>query len=251
MEWLLLSAVTLLAAILQSATGFGFGLLAVSAFLMILESASAIQLVIIITLLISCLLWPSFRGQAPKQLLSSLILGSMAGFPIGAGLYLVADLNLIKLVTAAAVLLMAGQTMMRQFSRQARTVTSTVTSKRPIEFGVGLASGTLASALAMPGPVVMAYLARLNMAKDEIRALIMTFFIFAYGGALVLQQLMVGIEGDTWLTALKLSPAAILGLIAGHFLTKRLSQQLFQWIILTTLMTTGIAMLISIAWPHL
>ncbi len=50
MDWVYLAVITLLAATIQSATGFGFGLIAVPVFLLILDSVDAIQMVMIIIL---------------------------------------------------------------------------------------------------------------------------------------------------------------------------------------------------------
>ena len=64
MDFALLLLVTFFAATVQSAIGFGFGLIAVPTFLIVLNSVAAIQLVIIITLIMSCVHWPKLRGFA-------------------------------------------------------------------------------------------------------------------------------------------------------------------------------------------
>ena len=112
--------------------------------------------------------------------------------------------------------------------------------------GVGIISGLMASAMAMPGPAVMLYLSRTSLSKNEIRATIITSFLFSYAGALLLQTIFIGIETQTWVTAGVLIPAALTGVAAGHMLSNKINQKLFKWLILLILMLTGLFMLFNL-----
>lgn len=247
MEWTLLLIVTFFAATVQSATGFGFGLIAVSVFLILLDSIAAIQIVIIITLIMSIIHWPKLKGLAPPHLLKWLLVGCTLGFPLGILVYSQMDIEAIKLVVAILIilislqngwLLLAGKKQKSNSSEQQHGV-------KPL-LGVGVVSGLMASAMAMPGPAIMLYLSRTNLSKNEIRATIITSFVFSYGGALVLQTLFIGIETQTWVTAGILTPAALVGVVAGHMISTKINQKLFKWLILFILMLTGWFMLFSL-----
>ena len=67
------------AALLQAATGIGFGIIAGPIILMVMNSASAIQVSILLSLMIALMLAPSLYGRADKPLLARLLLGAMAG----------------------------------------------------------------------------------------------------------------------------------------------------------------------------
>lgn len=247
-DWiLLLLMVTFAAAMVQSATGFGFGLISVPAFLIVMNSVVAIQLVIIITLGMSCVHWPILRGVAPGHLLKWLSLGCTFGFPLGIVVYAKFDIDTIKMTVALLIILisvingwhlMSKETGRRQPDRQPHGPGTLM--------GVGVASGLMASSLAMPGPAVMLYLSRTGLNKNEIRATILTFFLFSYGGALLLQATLIGIGTQTWINALVLTPAALGGVVVGHLLSKKINQQLFEGLVLLILLLTGFFMLVSL-----
>ena len=255
MELLILGLVTFIASIIQSATGFGFALLAVSPFLIVLDSDAAFQLVIVICLVISLVLWPALGGRASGSLLASLAFGCAFGFPIGLAAHALMDLDALKAVVGAVVIIVAAQTawQLRVIQRTQEPGHERADARgRPADggaaFGVGVVSGVLTSALAMPGPAVMLYLSRTAMEKDAIRATILTFFIFAYGGALALQAGLVGIETGTWTTAAILVPPAIAGVAAGHVLARRITQTVFRWTILLILLCNGLFVLAGVVF---
>jgi len=178
MEWSLLILITFFAATVQSATGFGFGLIAVSAFLILLDSVAAIQIVIIVTLVMSCVHWPKLKGLAPIHLLKWLSLGCLLGFPLGILVYNQLNLDAIKMAVAILIILISLQNAWHLFQSSTNdSIPDDNLQRAGPMIGVGIASGLMASAMAMPGPAVMLYLSRTALSKNEIRATIITFFI--------------------------------------------------------------------------
>ena len=92
----------------------------------------------------------------------------------------------------------------------------------------GALSGILGASLAMPGPLVMLYLSRTNLSKDEIRAIMISFFVFAYIAILILQAAVIGVERQTWITSAYLVPAALLGVFVGHQISKKINETVFN-----------------------
>lgn len=247
MDWAILILITFFAASIQSATGFGFGLIAVSAFLILLNSAAAVQLVIIITLVMSCVHWFKLKQNVPSNLLKWLSLGSLVGFPIGLLIFLELNLEILKMSIALLIIFISLQNAWHLFrSNQTRHSPSKAEFNHKALMGVGVASGAMASSLAMPGPAVMLYLARTSLTKDEVRGTILTFFIFSYGGALILQAGLVGISLQTWTTAALLTPAALAGVATGHVISHKINQQVFKALVLAILLLTGIFMLLNL-----
>lgn len=247
MDWALLILITFLAASVQSATGFGFGLIAVSAFLILLNSATAVQLVIIITLIMSCVHWFKLKQEVPANILKWLSLGCLAGFPVGLFIYLELNLDVLKMSIALLIILISLQNAWHLIrTKQDNDSSHHSNFNNKALMGVGLASGAMASSLAMPGPAVMLYLARTSLTKNEVRGTILTFFIFSYGGALLLQASLVGISLQTWTTAALLTPAALAGVAAGHLISDKINQQFFKALVLAILLLTGIFMLLNL-----
>lgn len=242
MEWILLLLATFVASVVQSATGFGFALISVPAFLILLNSSDAIQIVIIISAIMSVVHWLKLRNMTPGKLLKWLIIGGVVGFPFGIIIYKNLDLAAIKMAVAIFIIiisLQSGWNLMRKNHKKH-------IFHKPILTIVGMISGILGAAMAMPGPILMLYLSRTTFGKNEIRAAMITFFVFAYIGALLLQISMVGISKETWITSAILTPAALIGVYAGHQLSKKINEKIFKGLVLVILILTGIFMLINL-----
>ncbi|MCP4297865.1 MAG: sulfite exporter TauE/SafE family protein [Proteobacteria bacterium] len=249
MEWFLLVGVTFFASLIQTVTGFGFGLLATSVFLLVLNSSGAIHLVIIITLSMCLYIWPKIRVHISIPSLSWLCLGSIVGFPLGILAFKIMNLQTLKLVVAVLILLLTAETAWR-FLRIKKGLVNTkkkdLHGSRAITSVVGALSGAMSTCLAMPGPIVMIYLSRSSLSKDEIRATILTFFIFAYTGALLMQAYIVGIETEILEKAIILILPTIAGVHVGQQMAIRLNPDLFRILVLLLLTLTGCLMLISV-----
>ena len=249
MDWIVLSTVTLAASILQTVTGFGFGLLCVPIFLWVVDSIAAIQLVIIVTLIMSIAILPSVKGQMVPRLLIAFGAGCVIGSPIGIAFFNYLDLNWIKILAASVILIVTIWNAYLYFIPiilKRNLFKGSGEGKQSVQMGVGVASGILGSTLAMPAPLVMLYLSGTSYEKHAIRCTILVFFILAYGLALICQMATQGIENQTWTTAAILSPAALSGVYIGHKLAPLLSIFYFRLIVFITLALTSLAMLANV-----
>jgi uncharacterized membrane protein YfcA len=244
-----LAVVTLTAAGIQSATGFGFGLLTAPIFLLVLDSADAIQVVILLTLSISLALIGKLWRVAPIRPMALLAAGSAAGFPLGIAAFVGLGLVPIKVLAAVVVIASAAQALARRLrpSESAARAPGAGAGAAPL-VGVGLVSGAMATCLGMPGPPVMAYLAASGFGKDEIRATLLTLFAFSYAVALALQATMVGVQPNTWWLSALLVPVALAGTVIGHLLAPRISQRAFQILVIAVLFATGTYLLATALW---
>ena len=95
---------TLLAAVVQSTVGFGFTLLAVSFFLLILQSVAAIQLLIVLNLVISLWVARNLWRNVPRALWIRLVAGATLGFPVGLAVFNYASVDQLKVVAAVVIL---------------------------------------------------------------------------------------------------------------------------------------------------
>jgi uncharacterized membrane protein YfcA len=245
-DWIYLAIITLLAATIQSATGFGFGLIAVPVFLLILDSSDAIQMVMMIILCMSVVDWIKLRGQSSFNLLLWLNIGMLIGFPFGLAIFQNVELPVLKLIIALVILFFSLHNLVKLFKGKLHTETPSDNIHNWKTAVTGYLSGLMTTSLAMPGPVVMLYLVQLGLDKTLIRATILTFFIFAYAGALLLQALMVGVSVTTWTSGLSLVPVALTGVFAGHYLADKINQKLFKEIVLFILILTAIVMLLQL-----
>ncbi|MCC3861569.1 sulfite exporter TauE/SafE family protein [Pseudemcibacter aquimaris] len=239
--------VTLIASVVQSATGFGFALIAVPVYLLILNSAAAVQVVIIISIAMSIPLVIKLKNERPTNFMRWIFLGCLIGFPIGVYMFLKLDLKAIKAVVATFVILISISNAWQMFlSKRGKDLLDVNKLPKPLLSFVGLFSGIFGVAMAMPGPTLMLFLSRTALRKNEVRAVMMAIFVFAYSGATIMQMVFVGIEKQTWINSAIVLPAALLGVYVGHLLSKKINERLFKGIILVILILTGVFMLMNL-----
>jgi uncharacterized membrane protein YfcA len=232
----LIALIAFCAALAQGATGFGFAIIALPFMLLVLGSLDAIGLTIILNLLVSLVLAPGLWRQAPRGPLLRLSLGSAVGFPIGLAIFLHASLDWVRLAIGLIILLFAAALAWRQY----KVPTHGELAPRPWqETLVGVLSGAMATALAMPGPAAMLYLSARGMAKDALRACTLCLFALSYGAALVLQAGAGAVASQAWLAAAFAALPTVLGAIAGNRLSSRLDEGRYRTIILSILLATG------------
>ena len=241
-----LAGVAFLAATVQAATGFGFAIMAVPFFLAIMGSLAAIQVTAVINFVISLVLIPRLLKGAPRRLIMYLITGSVIGFPIGLAAFRAADLASAKifagtLITAFAMFLLIREWRMHATdSRPERRRAAAFVEKPVVEIGVGIVSGAMAVALAMPGPVVVLYLLARHTGKQISRAATLILFGFSYGAVSLVHTMWGGMTGGSWLLAAQLAPFVIAGAGVGHYATRYLSEELFRSVVLAILIASGL-----------
>lgn len=249
MDWIILSSVTAIAAILQTVTGFGFGLICVPIFLWVVDSFAAIQLVIIVTLIMSAAIVPSVKGQMVPKLLITFGIGCLIGSPIGMIFFNQLDLKLIKLLAAIVILVV---TLWNAYLYFMPMILKHALFKHPgkgnrsAQVTVGVASGILGTTLAMPAPLVMLYLSGTSYESHAVRSTVLVFLILAYGMALVCQMITQGIDIQTWRLAASLFPAALAGVFIGHKLAPFISVFYFRLIVFLILLVTSLVMLVNV-----
>ena len=110
--WAGLAGTTFAAALLQAVSGFGFAVLAVPLYLLLVAPAQAVQLAIILSTALSFAVVPGLRRIIAPALLLCLSAGSLAGLPIGLFSFRHADRLLVRFVVGATILgfgvMMAG-----------------------------------------------------------------------------------------------------------------------------------------------
>jgi uncharacterized membrane protein YfcA len=235
-DTVLIAAITFFAALAQGATGFGFAIIALPLLLLVMGSLDAVGLTIILSLLVSLVLVPGLWRQAPRGPVARLAVGSALGFPIGLVIFLQANLDWVRLAVGVVILFLAAWLALS--CRRAATIQTRAAAQWP-EVAVGILSGAMTTALAMPGPSVMLYLSARGMAKVPLRACTLCLFALSYGAALALQVAFGAIGGQIGWTAASAALPTLLGAFLGQRLSVRLDEGLFRSLVLTILLATG------------
>jgi hypothetical protein len=240
--FIVLAATTFNSALLYAISGFGFAVLAAPLFLLFLDPALAIQLVIIISTVLSIVMLRGLLPAIAPWLLLRLTLGSLVGLPLGLVAFRYADPTLVR---AAAGAMIFGFAILMAVSR--RRSGQPGESKHCTAFGMspgldlaaGAVSGIASALVGQPGPPVLIYLLLAGAAARTVRATLLAFFALSYGVTLASHAATIGIPAPTWLAAGILIPFALLGGLAGRPIGDRLGAEAFARLAITLLAVAG------------
>ena len=240
--FIVLAATTFGSALLYAVSGFGFAVLAAPLFLLFLDPARAIQLVIIISTVLSIVVLRGLLPAIAPWLLFRLALGSLVGLPLGLIAFRYADPILVRAVAGAMIfgfaILMAVTRRRSGQAGQGKYWTAFVMSPG-LDLAAGAVSGIATALVGQPGPPVLIYLLLAGAAARTVRATLLAFFALSYGMTLVSHAATIGIPASTWLAAGILIPFAFLGGLAGRPIGDRLGAEAFAKLAIALLAVAG------------
>ncbi len=248
MEWLtliLLAMATFLGSAVQTAFGFGFAILVAPLFLVAMNSTSAVPVLAVLNLGASAIGVAGLWRAVPSRLLGLLCLGSVAGFPFGLMLHARASVADLKLSVGCVIMLFALFLLVRERVHPSSALNQpfdgttdegSADTKHPSAVSailVGIVSGSMAAALAMPGPAAMFYLTMLRLEKLQSRAVSLALFTFSYASASVLHIAFGSFNRTDLGISTGLLPFVLFGALAGGTLARHISEAAFrQWVLL-------------------
>lgn len=243
-------------AVVQSATGFGFAIVAAPMFLAAMNSHAALQVLVVIHLVQTAMLLPGIWAMVPMRLFKALVVGAAVGSPIGLLFFMNLDVRALKLTVGILILLFTGLLIAREMGWLARvfptgpgaaTTDDEMTSAppSPLAYVTGAISGGMTSLLVMPGPPLMLYLAGAPLPHAHARALAIAFFGLCYLFVTALNTFWAGMGEGVWLLALAMVPAVYLGTLAGRRIARHVTQGSYRVAVLALLVLSGVGAILS------
>ena len=242
--WILLHIVVFCAALIQTVTGFGFGLIATPLLLIVLNSNSAIQIAILLSLLIALVLVPALKSFIARSLLKQFLIGSTVGIPTGFIIFLLIDLVVLKVLSGLVVMGSVAIAVGRFGSNVGQ---SNSRSNMLSNFGTGLIGGIMNSSLAMPG-VPLVRMLQLGFKPETIRATVLAFFVFSYPLVIALQAFVADVTPVTLKVTAMLIPATLIGVVTGRVLSSRVNESVFFRIAVVLLLVTAFGLFINVGY---
>ncbi len=236
--WAGLAGTTFAAALLQAVSGFGFAVLAVPLFLLLVDPAQAVQLAIILTTALSLAVVSRLRRTVAPALLLRLSVGSLAGLPIGLFAFRYADPLLVRL--GAGAMILAFAVIMAGFQRRGGQPWVPFGMTQTRDLAAGAVAGAATALVGMAGPPVLIYLLLAGTAAQTVRATLLAFFALSYGATVVSHAATVGIPDPTWVIAGILAPFALFGGLAGRPIGDRLGSSGFAILAIALLTVAGL-----------
>lgn len=209
-EWLALASFAL-GGLLQSATGYGFAVLAAPVLAAVVAPERALPSLVVVGTLVNVLMvttdaWADRRAGRPAgsidgRLARDLTLLSVPGTLAGTALLLALPREALRALVAVAVILAAG----------ARAARPSVVGPRPAETaGAGFAAGLLGGAVGFNGPPVVLLLLRRGADAASSRGTLAVYFT----GTGVITGLILLAEGA--FDPIGLTPLLLLAAVAGQ-----------------------------------
>jgi hypothetical protein len=239
---IVLAATTFGSALLYAISGFGFAVLAAPLFFLFLDPALAIQLVIIISAVLSIVMLRGLLSAVAPWPLLRLALGSLVGLPLGLVAFCYADPTVVRAAAGAmifgfAVLMAVSR---RRSGRPRESEHWRAFAMSPgLDLAAGAVSGIASALVGQPGPLVLIYLLLAGAAAKTVRATLLAFFALSYGVTLASHAATIGIPAPTWLAAGILIPFAFLGGLAGRPIGDRLGAEAFAMLAIALLAVAG------------
>lgn len=227
--------IILIAALLQAGTGYGFSIIGTPFLLILYPVHQAIQINIILSICLSLLMIFKIKDDIDKTLLFRLVSGSIPGVPLGIVIYLFFDVDLLKLIIGALIIMLTLLLILN----------FPVTQTRNKDFFTGGISGLLTASIGVPGPPLLLYFSGTKISPAVLRSTTLAYYLFIYTVSLMIQISFGGTDKSTWVLALVAMPPLFIGALLGHLFFKRINQNTFRLITYGILFFTGIYLLLG------
>ncbi len=235
METLTIGVVIFLSSFLQGMFGFAFVLFSMPLLLLFLSIKFVAPLIALFLPSVTGLLVVKFRLKFNYKEVTPLIIGTLIGIPLG--IYLLNEFSDRMMKSILGIFLI----FYSLYSLKIKRVPWKLPSWSAYLFG--LLSGILGGAYNTTGPPAAMYIANREWSKLDVVSS-MNFFIFTTSIMVLLFHLVSGnITTDIFMTFLLLIPAMILGMIAGIYGNRKLSDERYRKGLFILLIIMGIMLI--------
>jgi uncharacterized membrane protein YfcA len=233
-------AIAFLAAACQSLTAFGFALVTVPLLALAWEVKPAVVTSTVLGTLILLPLLYEVRGRVPVGRVMPILIGSMAGIPLG--VLILERIDVVALEIVVAIVVIVGSLLI-YFSPGLRFTRPPA----PLSLVVGGLSGVLRAATSMGGPPVILYALTLEREVERFRAILLAVFLPTSIVTIAALAIAGRVTGDVLLVSVVAQPAVVLGSLTGRWARARVSEEVFRLVVLVFLFASSGAVLASAA----
>jgi uncharacterized membrane protein YfcA len=228
----------LVAAFLQSLSGFGFAILIMPLTTLLLGLQTAAPLVALVALTTYTINLVRYRRAINLSELWRLGLATALGVPIGVWLLANVNESLVKQVLGLFLIVYAAYSL-------ANPNTSRLVSRRWV-YPAGFVAGCLGGAYNTPGPPAILYGSLRQWPKDEFRAILQALFFV--NGVLVVLTHWLAHRMTTQVFSLYLYavPALALGILIGTLIDGKVNRGHFRVLVTVMILGLGLSLLLGL-----
>src|SRR5699024_7719399 len=176
------SFIILIAAILQTSTGFGFSIFATPFLLLLFTPNEAIQINLILSFFISLTFFTKIRQDVDTSIVRRFIAGSSIGVFIGIMSFLFLNVTQLKIILGIIIFILTCLLICQfRIHKSARG-----------DRYVGVGSAALTAGIGMPGPPLVFYVSGADTNKAVLRATTLAFYVGTDIGRFFVEFLFTG-----------------------------------------------------------
>ncbi len=214
-------------------SGFGAALVAMPVLAILYGPVDAVVIMTLLEVPATALLLPTVARQADWRAIMPLGLASLVTIPVGAWILVSVDTEILQRAIGVLVLLFAALLATGWQYRRPPTL--------PVLLGVGGASGLIAGAANMGGPIVVVFLLAGSQTARQVRAGIMAYFTFSTLLRVADYAAYSLYASATLLLGAVLIAPYLLGIWVGSHMFRGVSVRLFRIAVLLLVAAMGIA----------
>jgi uncharacterized membrane protein YfcA len=220
-----------LGGMLQGCLGFGFAFIVLPVFAMFFSPLLATPLIVVLSLILNFFIIISCFKHANKKIIGWLIIGGIAGIPVGT--------MILRHMDASAYSLLAGIVLMCAGVLFLLDKRVPLKDKMTNYIPVGIVSGMLNASLGLSGPPVVLFMDNQAFNKNVMRATMIGYFLIINMSALIWFSLNRLITFDVFCYLRYFVPAVICGTMIGILVSRFIDEKLFRKMILVLVIMIG------------
>jgi len=234
---LMLELIILLAAFVQGAVGFAFGMVSMGLSVLLIDAkVASIMMAPLSTSNIVIVLW-SVRHSVRLRNVGPMVVGMVAGLPLGLALLLGGSTALIRLLVGMLLLYVGITRLLGE--RWERKALSTAWG-----YAAGLLGGIVGGATNIGGPPLIAFAARQPWSPQVFKATLLTCFFAATAIKTIALVAEGSLNGPLLKSAGALLPAILVGSSIGIAVFNRVDQKLFGRLVSALVLILGVLLMI-------
>jgi hypothetical protein len=233
---LLLFGIIFLAALLQTTSGFGFALMAMPLAALVIGVKAAAPLVALVGFTLYAVNLIRYRRGFDRRVALPLAIAAALGVPFGVWALSNLDEHVVKSVLGVILIAYGLYSLWRPHTAPLRSDLWA--------YPAGFLAGVLGGAFNTPGPPVIVYGNLKQWPRNLFRSTLQALFLFSSTLVIASHAVAGNLTRPVWTTYLLLVPALLLGVWAGAYVDRRISNERFRVLVLALIFATGVLLLI-------
>jgi uncharacterized membrane protein YfcA len=230
--------VVLCSSAVQSATGFGFSVVALPFLVVLLGVRDGVVVNLVLSMVANAAVTLHVHQDAVGSIVRPMLVGGVVGLVPGIVLFYSLDLHVLQAGIAVIVTLVALMLLFRVHWR--------TKERRSLSAVTGVFSGLLGGVAGLAGPPLTVYFASLDLGKVRHRATMSVYFTLL-NFVLVPAHVLTARSGRAVIWSLVLLPAVPLGGWAGRWAFGRVDEVAFQRIVALVVLAAGLSGVVAAA----